>query len=538
MFQYNEKYVEALFKDIYAGRVTPRVLPRDLYFAIADYLKGAIYQGYGTDLFELKKNLNEKINSGFTEQDLELLQEMRTNIYLFSAAKTYQQVREMSSSLISDDGVIVSFKEFREKAEKTYELFNKTWLQTEYDTAIGQAQSARKWQIIEQQADVLPLLEYHAVLDSRTSEICRPLDGIIAPVNDPIWKRVAPLNHFNCRCMLKQLDEGKVTGQKAKEERVNETLDKMQDLFKINTGIDGYIFSKEHPYFDVAPKDKSFARRNFDLPIPVVDKPIPKLEPKPEPKFKPAKTIKEAEKWAVENGLTKQAIYSGISLDNVNAINKTLKQVFDDFALEPLDFMKGGARSLGLGNGRQITFNKSKMKPDEVKRIFESGVTNYQSKNEARLKQFEAMAENSPTAAKAVKELKQTLNFKRWTVHLKEEHVIEDLFIHEAGHVVEDQLLGLINRRLVQKRFGQKNPATGLIEFTKETADMRTEWMKVHAALSKEDLYKISRYGASDHHETFAESLVMYYREPENMPASIKGYFDKLKDYAKRQGDN
>lgn len=271
MFKYSDKFIAALFRGIYAGRITPRKLPVTLYMAIGEYLKKAVYEGYGTTVTDLKRNLDAKVKTGFRQQDLELLQEMRTNIYLFSAAKTYQQVRQMSSALISDDGVIVPFKQFREKAEQTFDLFNKTWLQTEYDTAIGQAQAARKWQDIESQADVLPLLEYVAVLDSKTSEICRPLDGIIAPVNDPIWKRVAPLNHFNCRCMLKQLDEGKLTSKKTKEKRVNETLDQMQDLFKINTGMDGYVFSKEHPYFDVAPKDKALAKRNFDLPIPKKD---------------------------------------------------------------------------------------------------------------------------------------------------------------------------------------------------------------------------------------------------------------------------
>ena len=230
MFKFSDKLVKALFRGIYMGNITPRKLPAPLYFAIADYLKKAVYEGYGTDITNLKRNLDAKIKTGFIEKDLELLQEMRTNIYLFSAAKTYQQVRQMSSALISDEGTIVPFKQFRQKAEQTYDLFNKTWLQTEYDTAIGQAQAARKWQDIEKQADVLPLLEYVAVLDSKTSEICRPLDGIIAPVGDPIWKRVAPLNHFNCRCMPKQLDEGKVTNKKIKEARVNETLDKMQDL--------------------------------------------------------------------------------------------------------------------------------------------------------------------------------------------------------------------------------------------------------------------------------------------------------------------
>lgn len=268
MFKYSDDLVESLFMGIYSGKIRPRFLPTSLYYAIADYLKKGLYEGYGTTFSSLSKAYKPV---GYNLADFELLTEMRTNVYLFSAAKTYQQVRTMTDQLIGDNGAILPFKQFREKADETYKLYNKTWLQTEYDTAIGQAQNGRKWKEIERQADVLPLLEYSAVLDSRTSEICRPLDGITAPVNDPIWKKVAPLNHFNCRCMLKQVADGKVTSQKVKDEKVEETLGMMDDLFKMNPGQTGYVFSKKHPYFQVPKNDREYAKRNFDMPLPKTD---------------------------------------------------------------------------------------------------------------------------------------------------------------------------------------------------------------------------------------------------------------------------
>ena len=165
----------------------------------------------------------------------------------------------MSSALIKS-GKIVPFKEFREKAEQTYTLFNKVWLQTEYDTAIGQAQSARKWVEIEKNADVLPLLEYSAVLDRRTSDICRPLDGIIAPVGDPIWNKVAPLNHFNCRCLLLPLASGRKTSESVKKKKVEETEGMMEDLFKMNPGQSGYVFTKEQNSSNFSPSGTCCAK--------------------------------------------------------------------------------------------------------------------------------------------------------------------------------------------------------------------------------------------------------------------------------------
>lgn len=540
MLQFSDKYIQQLFRAIYTGKVTQRVLPEMLYMATADYMKRALYLGYGTTWTALK---SKNIPSGFSTRDVELMGELRTNIYLFSAAKTYQQIRDMSSALIDDKGTIVPFKQFREKADQTYNLYNKVWLQTEYNTAIGQAQNARKWVEIEKNADVLPYLEYSAVIDKRTSEICRPLDGIIARVDDPIWKKVTPLNHFNCRCLLIQLSDAVPTNPGERSRKVEEAENMMEDLFKMNSGQDGYIFSKDHPYFDVAPKDKALARRNFDLPIPKKDKPSEAdvVAPPPPPTFKPAKSIKEAEKWATDNGIAKSVKYSGISLENANGINKTLKQVFDDFNIDPLKEIKGGARSLGLGNGEMIQFNKSMTVPEETKKQFFNGVTNYRTKNLARLKAAQdglanpeiSLGQRAMYRAQE-KEAKAALDFNRWSVHISEEHVVEDLFIHEAGHVIEDQLLGQINRILVQPRFGKRNPATRLMEFERETEKMRQEWLSVHRALTKDDLSKISRYGATNLHEVFAESLVMYYREPQNMPPTIKAFFDKLKAYARR----
>jgi SPP1 gp7 family putative phage head morphogenesis protein len=45
-------------------------------------------------------------------------------------------------------------------------------------------------------------LEYSAILDSRTTEICEELDGHVHPADDDFWSTYAPPNHFNCRSLL------------------------------------------------------------------------------------------------------------------------------------------------------------------------------------------------------------------------------------------------------------------------------------------------------------------------------------------------
>lgn len=183
--KYTDEQIEDLIAGIYAGTITEYDLPRDLYFATAEYLEKAIYKGFGNTVIEL------------TGKPYELLVELRENIYIFSAAKTFTQVRELTDLLYNDEGV-KGFSAFKKDALQLYEQYNVNWLRTEYDTAIGQAQSAERWQQIEEQADVLPMLKYSAVIDKNTSDICRPLDGIVLPVNDKFWNTHAPLNHFNC----------------------------------------------------------------------------------------------------------------------------------------------------------------------------------------------------------------------------------------------------------------------------------------------------------------------------------------------------
>lgn len=256
--KYTKKQIEDLLEGIYSGRITTGNLPEDLYFAIADYLKAGVYKGFGGDLTE------------FGGSDLMLLQELRENTYIFSGAKVYQEINAIS--LVKDDD-IKSYSDFKKEALEIYEQYNTNWLETEYKTAIGQAQSAERWNQIEENKETLPYLLYVAVIDPNTSDICLPLDGVCLPVDDPFWETYSPLNHFNCRCTLLQQDkfDAEVTSKALVKDKTEEVEPMMQDLFKMNPGKDRIIFSKDHPYFTVAKGDKDYAKNNFNLPIPPTD---------------------------------------------------------------------------------------------------------------------------------------------------------------------------------------------------------------------------------------------------------------------------
>lgn len=50
--------------------------------------------------------------------------------------------------------------------------------------------------------DFVAALEYSAILDDRTTEICLSLDGSVWDTDNPLWDTYRPPNHYNCRSIL------------------------------------------------------------------------------------------------------------------------------------------------------------------------------------------------------------------------------------------------------------------------------------------------------------------------------------------------
>ena len=182
---------------------------------------------------------------------------------MFSAAKTYAEVKEISGLLVDKNGDVRTSSEFNKLGRDTYDTWNNDWGKTEYNTAIGQGTMAAKWNEIEKNKDILPLLQYSAIGDA--CDICGPLDGMIAPVDDEVWDSVMPLNHFNCLCTVLQLDDLDNAPTDGNDALVASVEDKMQPIFVNNAGKTGEVFSKNHPYF-TGPGEQ-----NFNLPIPEYD---------------------------------------------------------------------------------------------------------------------------------------------------------------------------------------------------------------------------------------------------------------------------
>lgn len=256
---------------VYYGKYHPTKLPENLYYSTAQCL-------------------NEGVKFGFVEgaKDMELLSELETNVYMFSAAKVFNQTLEMSGELLDENGDKRSFKDFKSAAEDIYKKYNGEdfdgdprtmgdWLKTEYDTAIAESRMASKWNEIEKNKALFPNLIYKTTGDDRVCEICGPLDGIILPVNDSFWDGNYPPNHFRCYCTVIQVSESEAESQGGVDDwedikkDVQSSEANKNPMFSRNAGKDKTIFKDtgryKHPYFSVPLQYREFAKNNFNLPI-------------------------------------------------------------------------------------------------------------------------------------------------------------------------------------------------------------------------------------------------------------------------------
>lgn len=219
-----------------AKGITNGLFNAQIATAIAGKLWSGVTEGYGKDLPGLD----------FDTPDYKMLHSIQQNIWTFSAAKNYHQLRQLTDAMIGLDGKLRAWDEFKREAFTINELHVKQWLKAEYNVAVGGAQMASKWTDIQDTKDVFPLLQFDAVLDTQTTGLCRSLHGTILPVGHPFWDTYYPPNHFGCRSTVRKLTSGTVTQNIPSAE--------IPAMFETNTAKSGIIFPPGHPYWKDIPK--------------------------------------------------------------------------------------------------------------------------------------------------------------------------------------------------------------------------------------------------------------------------------------------
>ncbi|SIT25573.1 phage putative head morphogenesis protein, SPP1 gp7 family [Chryseobacterium ureilyticum] len=200
---------------------------------------------------ETAKKLIEALEKGldtsvyYDNDTRHLAEKLKQNIYAFSAAKSFTQMMYYRDMMIGDDGNTLSKGSFIKKIANTGEVFNKRYLEVEYENAYYSSIMADQWDRYAPD----DLLEYTTVGDRHVRPAHAALDKHTAPKNDPFWIRNYPPNGWNCRCSVVPGDENfknKLTDRDAgnvlKQEIKNTPFDN-------NVGLSKLIFKDNHPYF-------------------------------------------------------------------------------------------------------------------------------------------------------------------------------------------------------------------------------------------------------------------------------------------------
>ena len=198
-----------------------------------------LIEGYGRDFPQIIYNT----------PDYEELRNLTENVYSFSAAKNYQQLKDMTLAL-TDGERIVTEGEFVERVKAMNLKYNRDWLITERNTAVAGGQMASRWVEFERNRDITPLLEYSNVGDNKVRAAHALLDGVRKPVDDPFWSRYYPPNGWNCRCDVIAVPDK--NAEPTQDEKI--TVPEIQPMFRTNLAKAGIIFPKGHPYFKGVPK--------------------------------------------------------------------------------------------------------------------------------------------------------------------------------------------------------------------------------------------------------------------------------------------
>ena len=196
-----------------------------------DELREALIGGYGEEAAKLQ----------WGTPDAEMVRHLYRNVYQFSVAKNFTQMRTLTSALIDENGHTRSFSDFMTEASKIDKKFNVDYLRAEYDTAINSAEMASHWVRFKQMGD--PMLRYVTVGDERVRASHEAMNGIQRPMSDPIWDKIYPPNGWNCRCTVIA-----TSGAATPDKQIRMPWD-VPPLFQTNLAKTGMLWPKGHPYF-------------------------------------------------------------------------------------------------------------------------------------------------------------------------------------------------------------------------------------------------------------------------------------------------
>lgn len=239
------KLIEEIAQQIQSGKLKPSDLDSRLVEQIFS---------------DISKPVKEEFSKDWIKYDYKepqsLIQKFKKNLWQFSSAKTLAELEYINGLLLDKNGRIKPEHQFMQDVRKANILFNKNYLQAEYQTAKRGAQMAHLWGQFQKQKHLFPNLVYRTVGDGRVRPEHAALNGVIKPIDDPFWRTYYPPNGWRCRCTVMN------TAEKASEGEFEDKSVKPE--FHGNTALDEEILTSKGSFFKLLNKDHK-AKINAEL---------------------------------------------------------------------------------------------------------------------------------------------------------------------------------------------------------------------------------------------------------------------------------
>lgn len=197
----------------------------------------------------------------FNDNDYDFYQALRYNNGVFAAFRAHRFQNDIARQLLDAEGELKPFRQFANDVNTLVTPTHlRSWLQTEYSTAVIRARHAAQWKRFEANTEVLPNLKWIESTSLHPGEDHRVFWNTIRPISDPFWDKHRPGDRWNCKCDLEATDEPATdkseTPEGAPADRPSPGLDN-------NPGKDARLFNDTHPYIKNAYKEAQIAVREF-----------------------------------------------------------------------------------------------------------------------------------------------------------------------------------------------------------------------------------------------------------------------------------
>jgi SPP1 gp7 family putative phage head morphogenesis protein len=135
-----------------------------------------------------------------------LREEARRRAFWVSGLAALDMVQEVMDALEAALREGTTFGDFQkalsERVKSAWGEGSRHRLEAVFRTNLQLAYGAGRWKEAVSTRELRPYWGLSVVLDGRTSEVCRPLAGVVLPADHPFWRTHVPPLHYNCRTVL------------------------------------------------------------------------------------------------------------------------------------------------------------------------------------------------------------------------------------------------------------------------------------------------------------------------------------------------